>query len=99
MSMVKLDFGAETRRLERFTPRGRGEWYEVDCPFCGTNQLVQTRKFHQGVRCLDKECRAMLRYCTGDATRDMLPRELTVMVHGLRTRIALGFEPEKGGAE
>lgn len=94
MSMVKLDFGAEARRLERFTPRGDGEWYEVDCPFCGTNQLVQTRKFHQGVRCQDMECRAMLRFCTHDATRDMLPREQTIMHHGLRTRIGW----DKGGA-
>jgi phage terminase large subunit GpA-like protein len=87
MSMVKVDFGAETRPLERYMPRGKGEWYEVDCPFCGQNQLVQTRKFHQGVRCQVKECRAMLYFCTHQATRDMLPREHTVMIHGLRTRI------------
>lgn len=106
--MVKLDFGAETRPLERYMPRGKGEWYEVDCPFCGRNQLVQTRKFHQGVRCDSPDCRAMLRFCTHDATRDLLPRELTVMVHGLRTRLsykpatlseALGFGTKKGGAE
>ncbi len=87
MSMVKIDFGAETRPLERYVPRGKGEWYEVDCPFCGRNQLVQTRKFNQGVRCQGGECRAMLYFCTHEATRDMLPVERTAMVHGLRTRI------------
>lgn len=95
MSMVKVDFGAETRPLERYMPRGNGEWYEVDCPFCGRNQLVQTRKFHQGVRCDSPNCRAMLRYGEKDATRDLLPKELTIMVHGLRTRIGW----EKGGEE
>ncbi len=95
MSMVKLDFGAETRPLERYMPREKGEFYEVDCPFCNTNQLVQTRKFHQGVRCHNPECRAMLRYCTHDATRDLLPRDQTIVVHGLRTRIGW----ENGGAE
>lgn len=75
-------------------PRGRGEFYEVDCPFCGTNQIVQTRKFHQGVRCHNVECRAMLYYSTKTATRDMLPQELTIVVHGLRTRIDW-----KGGAK
>lgn len=93
MSMVKLDFGAEVRPLERYMPRGRGEWYEVDCPFCETNQLVQTRKFHQGVRCHNEACRAMLNYCTKDATRDLLPREETVMVDGMRTRVGLDMEP------
>lgn len=95
MSMVRLDFGAEVRPLERYTPRGKGEFYEVDCPFCGRNQIVQTRKFHQGVRCDNADCRAMLRFCMGEATRDMLPREQTVVVHGLRTR--LGWE--KGSKE
>lgn len=94
MNLVKLDFGAERRRLERFMPRGKGEFYEVDCPFCETNQLVQTRKFHQGVRCHNPDCRAMLRYCSGDATRDMLPRDQTIVVHGLRTRVGW----DKGGA-
>lgn len=79
--------------MERYMPRGRGEFYEVDCPFCDTNQTVQTRKFHQGVRC--HGCKAMLRFCTHDATQDMLPKELTVLVHGLRTRIGWN---EGGGA-
>ena len=87
MKMVKLDFGAERRRLERFMPRGKGEFYEVDCPFCDTNQLVQTRKFHQGIRCNNPECRAMLKLPTTDATRDMMPKANTVLVHGLRTQI------------
>ena len=94
MNMVRLDFGAEKLPMELFMPRGRGEFYEVDCPFCGTNQIVQTRKFHQGVRCHNVECRAMLYYPTKTATRDMLPRELTIVVHGLRTRIDW-----KGGAK
>ena len=94
MSMVRLDFGAEVRPLERYMPRGKGEFYEVDCPFCERNQLVQTRKFHQGVRCANPDCRAMLRFCLGEATRDLLPRNQTIVVHGLRTRI--GWE---GGAK
>ena len=97
MSMVKLDYGAEVRPLERYMPRGRGELYEVDCPFCETNQLVQTRKFHQGVRCHNDKCRAMLRYPSHDATRDMMPLELTVMRHGLRTRMDLPEDAPAAG--
>lgn len=85
MKLVKLEIGAPTRQLERYTPRGKGEYYEVDCPFCGRNQMVQTRKFHQGVRCANPECRAMMCYCTHDATRDMVPRNEVVMWHGQRT--------------
>ncbi len=94
MKLARLDFGAEARPLERYMPRGKGEFYEVDCPFCELNQIFQTRKFHQGVRCHNPDCRAMLRFCLGDATRDMLPRDQTIVVHGLRTRI--GWE---GGKE
>lgn len=97
MSMVKLDFGAEVRPLEAYMPRWRGEFYEVDCPFCETNQLLQTRKFHQGVRCKNPQCRAKLRYCTHDATRDMMPRHLTRMVCGLRTRIDVDLTGGRGG--
>lgn len=86
-SLVKIDFGAEKRPLEQFTPRGRGEFYEVDCPFCNSNQIVQTRKFHQGIRCNNPNCRAMLYYPTKNATRDLLPKNETVLVHGLRTSI------------
>lgn len=100
MSMVKLDYGAEVRQLERYMPRGRGEWYEVDCPFCETNQLVQTRKFHQGVRCKNPECRAMLNYCTHDATRDLLPKNQTVVWHGLRGRAGIdGLEASAEGGK
>ncbi|MBR4614868.1 MAG: hypothetical protein IKO55_04625 [Kiritimatiellae bacterium] len=95
--MLKLDFGAEARPLERYTPRGVG-YYEVDCPFCETNQLVQTRKFHQGVRCVNAGCRAMLRFCTRDATRDLLPANETVIVHGLRTRIGWEGGPQCVGS-
>ena len=96
MSWVKLDYGAEVRQLELYMPRGpRSEWYEVDCPFCGMNQLVQTRKFHQGVRCHNPGCRAMLRGGSWDGTRDMMPEELTVIRHGLRTRVDLD-EPNVG---
>lgn len=100
MSMVKLDYGAEVRKLERYMPRGHyGEYYEVDCPFCETNQLVQTRKFHQGVRCQKPDCRAMLRAGLWDATRDLMPKELTVMRHGMRTRCDLDESQDWSGGE
>ena len=89
--LVKLDFGAEVRPLEMYVPRCGGD-YEVDCPFCGTNQLVQSRKFHQGVRCNNPACRAMLQYCTHDATRDMMPKNQTIILHGLRTRCDIDLE-------
>ena len=95
MKLVRLDFGAEKRPIERFMPRGKGEFYEVDCPFCDTNQLVQTRKFRQGIRCRNPDCRAMLYYPMHNATRDMLPANETVLVHGLRTSIA---QAQKEGA-
>lgn len=96
MSLVKLEFGAKKVRLEKFIPRGKGQFYEVDCPFCETNQCVQTRKFHQGIRCINPRCQAMLYFPTKTATQDMLPRELTIMVHGMRTRI--DWEAEGGAA-
>ena len=97
MKLVKIDFGAEVRPLENLMPRGPN-YYEVDCPFCGTSNLVQTRKFHQGVRCNLPSCRAMLYYCMKTATKDMLPTCETIMFHGLRGRAgSISTDAEKGG--
>ena len=96
--LVKLDFGAEVRPLEIFRPLSV-EYDDVHCPFCGRQQLVHHRRFFQGVRCKNDGCRAMLNYCTKDATRDLLPREETVMVDGMRTRVGLDLNPGVFGDE
>lgn len=107
MKLLKLDFGAERRPLEIFAPLGK-QYYDVECPFCGRRSLVYFRNFSAGFRCHNTDCRAMLRFPTKDATRDLLPANETKIVHGLRTRLsyepatleeAFGFEPKKGGAE
>jgi len=93
MKLVPLDFGAEKRELESYTPLGK-EYYEVECPFCKRRNLVYFRNFARGVRCGNKECRAMLYHPMHIATRDLLPKSETVLVHGLRTSIAVA-EREK----
>ena len=89
MKLVPLDFGAERRELEIYAPLGSGSYYEVECPFCQRRNLVCYRNFCRGVRCDNSECRAMLYYPTHSATRDMLPKYETAIVHGLRTSIAV----------
>lgn len=87
MKLVKLDFGAESRELEIYAPIGNG-YYEVECPFCQRRNLVYYRNFARGVRCRNMECRAMLYYPLHRATRDLLPKNETVLVHdGLRTSV------------
>ena len=86
MKLVPLDFGAERRELEVYAPLGK--YYEVECPFCNRRNLVYYRNFARGVRCDNRECRAMLYYPTHTATRDMLPKNETAIVHGLRTSIS-----------
>lgn len=96
MKLVKLDIGAERRPLELLKPFGCG-YYEVECPFCGVHNMVQTRKFHQGVRCRTLDCQAVLYYCMKNATKDKLPPNETIIVHGLRARAA-AFHGEAGNA-
>jgi hypothetical protein len=99
MKLVKLDFGAEVRRLENFTPHG-SNYYEVECPFCGASNIVQTRNFHKGVRCRTPDCQAMLYYCMKNATKDKLPKNETIMFHGLRGRAgSIQMAQNKGGVE
>lgn len=86
MKLVKLDYGAEVRDLDSFRPFGK-YYYEVECPFCGLLNIVYYRNFRRGVRCGITDCRAMLYLPTRTATRDMLPKNETVLVHGLRTSI------------
>lgn len=87
MSMVKLDFGAETRKLTNFSKMGT-RYYDVECPFCGRRSSAYFRNFSAGFRCHNEDCRALLRLPTQDATRDLLPANETKMVHGLRTRMS-----------
>ena len=94
MKLVPLDFGAEKRDIEIYAPLGSGSYYEVECPFCQRRNLVYYRNFCRGVRCRNTECRAMLYYPLHIATRDLLPKNETVLVHGLRTSIAVA-EREK----
>ena len=84
--LVKLDYGAEVRPLEQYAPFGR--YYDVHCPFCGTDNAIYYRNFCAGARCHNQNCRAMLRLPTHDATRDMLPKEETILRDGLITRPA-----------
>lgn len=93
MKLVLLDFGAERRKLENFAPFGRG-YYKVECPFCKERSLVYHRNFARGVRCRNRECQAMLYYPTRIAIRNLMPENETVLVHGLRTSIAVA-EKEK----
>ena len=86
MRLIKLDYGAEVRPLEKCTHIG--QYYEVMCPFCGKTNMVYWRNFCAGVRCKKEECRAMLRRPTHDATRDMLPKQETILRHGMITRPA-----------
>ena len=44
------------------------------------------RNFCAGARCKDPNCRAMMRLATHDARKDMLPKEETILRHGLVTR-------------
>ena len=94
MKLVKLDYGAERRELVSFRPFGK-EYYEIECPFCGRTNLAYYRNFARGIRCDNKSCRAMLYYPMHNATRDMLPANEAVLVHGLRTSIA---QAQKEGA-
>ena len=94
MKLVPLDFGAEKRDIEIYAPLGSGSYYEVECPFCQRRNLVYYRNFCRGMRCGNSECRAMLYYPLHIATKDLLPRNETVLVHGLRTSIAVA-EREK----
>lgn len=94
MKLVPLDFGAEKRDIEIYAPLGSGSYYEVECPFCQRRNLVYYRNFCRGVRCCSTECRAMLYYPLHIATKDLLPKNETVLVHGLRTSIAVA-EREK----
>lgn len=91
--LVKLDFGAEVRPLKNYRPINE-RFYEVECPFCGTNNLVYTRDFLAGVRCDLPECQAMLCQPPDAATKDLLPKSETVVIHGLRGRA--GSLPESG---
>lgn len=84
MRLVKLDYGAEARTLERY--KTMGQYYEVVCPFCNTSNVFYYRNFCAGVRCKDPNCRAMMRLATHDARKDMLPKEETILRHGLVTR-------------
>lgn len=96
MKLVRLDFGAESRELEIYAPLGRG-YNEVECPFCKERNLVYYRNFARGVRCRNRECRAMLYSSTHIATRDLMPENETVLVHGLRTSITTvekGYAPK-----
>ena len=96
MKLVKIDYGAESRELEIYAPIGSG-YYEVECPFCQRRNLVYYRNFARGVRCSNMECRAMLYYPLHSATRDLLPKNETVVVHdGLRTSIV---QAQKEGAK
>lgn len=95
MKLVPLDFGAERRDIEICAPLGSGSYYEVECPFCQRRNLVYYRNFCRGVRCGNSECRAMLYYPLHIATKDLLPKNETVLVHGQRTSIAVA-EREKG---
>lgn len=88
MKLVPLDFGAEKRDIEIYAPLGSGSYYEVKCPFCQRQNLVYYRNFCRGVRCYNRECRAMLYHPTHIATRDLMPKNETVLIHGLRTSIA-----------
>lgn len=99
MKLFKLDFGAETRDLEVFGPAGHsGQYYDVECPFCKTRNLVYYRNFAKGVRCRRQTCRAFLYYPMHNATQDLLPKDETVLIKGLRTSIAFA-EKMGGGAE
>ena len=93
MKLVPLDFGAERRELEIYAPFGK-EYYEVECPFCNRRNIVYYRNFARGVRCGNTECRAMLYHPLHCATRDLLPKNETVLVNGLRTSVAVA-EREK----
>ena len=86
MKLVKLDFGAEVRPLTKFDRRHGGQYYTVECPFCGRVNEIFHRNFCAGARCKSLDCRALLRLPTHDATRDMLPRSETILRHGLITR-------------
>ena len=98
MKLVKLDYGAECRELTEYTPMGRGEYYDVTCPFCGRRNAVYHRNFKRGVRCKKEDCKAMLYLPIKTATKDMLPKNETVVVHdGLRTSIWIA--KMEGGAE
>ena len=90
MKLVKLDFGAECRELTMYAPLGR--YYDVTCPFCERSNLVYYRNFARGVRCQNEECRAMLYLPMHRATKDMLPKNETVLVHGLRTSVGVAIK-------
>lgn len=94
MKLVPLDFGAEKRNIEIYAPLGNSSYYDVECPFCQRRNLVYYRNFCRGVRCGNSECRAMLYYPLHIATKNLLPKNETVLVHGLRTSIAVA-EREK----
>ena len=98
MKLVPLDFGAEKRDLEIYAPLGSGSYYEVECPFCQMRNLVYYRNFARGVRCGNRECRAML-YHPHCATRDLMPKNETVLVHGLRTSAAVAERLKGNGVE
>lgn len=104
MKWVKLDFGAECRKLENYRLQSK-RYYDVECPFCGQHSAIYYRNFAAGARCHNRDCRAMLRSQLHEATRDMLPESETKLVGGLRTR--LSYRPQtlgetlgtEGGAE
>ena len=99
MKLFKLDFGAERRELTMYTPIGK--FYDVTCPFCEESNLVYYRNFARGVRCRNEECRAMLYMPTHTATKDMLPKNETVLVHDLRTSVGVAARAalEKAGGK
>ena len=92
MKWVKLDFGAERMNLESYAPNTK-EYYDVTCPFCGHHSTIYFRNFAAGARCKNPACRAMLRMQLHEATRDLLPKNETKLVHGLRTRAS--YNPQK----
>ena len=78
--LVKIDIGAEIRKLENFTKMGKSRYYDVECPFCHRHTLAYCRNFHAGIRCKNENCRAKLCLPLKEAERDMVPVEEAVEV-------------------